>query len=131
MKIRKVACLVLYDDKKRILIQDRREISRIGEVFGWFGGGVEEGETHEETITREAKEELDIDIKDFDFVAEYPLNFPNFKARIKLFITKMPNQKIICTEGKPLWITLKQAKTKLLPREAAVLPKIKEFINEN
>jgi hypothetical protein len=39
MKIRKVALIIFYDDKKRILLQDRRGISRLGEEWGYFGGG--------------------------------------------------------------------------------------------
>lgn len=71
MKTRKVSAIVFYDDKKRILLQDRRGISKLGEDWGFFGGRVEENETPEEAIVREVKEELSFDLKEYKYVGEY------------------------------------------------------------
>ena len=68
METRKVALIIFYDNKKRILLQDRKGISKIGEEWGFFGGGIEEGESPEETIIREVKEELDFDLKNPKFI---------------------------------------------------------------
>jgi len=86
MKIRRVAIIVFYDDKKRILLQDRRGISKVGEEWGFFGGEIKEGETPEQAVVREAKEELGFNLKEYRCVGEYsyeigePLKkrFPNF-----------------------------------------------------
>jgi mutator protein MutT len=71
MKIRYVAAIIFYDDKKRILLQDRRGISKFGNEWGFFGGGIEENETPEQAIIREAKEELDFDLKKFRYIGKY------------------------------------------------------------
>ena len=43
MNIRRVAQIVLYDDKHRILLQDREGYKK-GMKWGCFGGKIEEGD---------------------------------------------------------------------------------------
>ena len=71
MKTRKVAVIIFYDDKKRILLQDRKGISKLGEEYGFFGGEIEERETPEQAVVRETKEELNFDLKEYKYVGEY------------------------------------------------------------
>ncbi|TRZ54730.1 NUDIX hydrolase [archaeon] len=71
MKTRKVSVIIFYDDKKRILLQDRRGISKLGEEWGFFGGKIEQGETPEQAVIRETKEELNFDLKEYKYVGEY------------------------------------------------------------
>jgi 8-oxo-dGTP diphosphatase len=68
METKKVALIVFYDRHKRILMQDRKGISKRGEEWGYFGGKIEEGETPEEAVVRETKEELDFDLQDHKFI---------------------------------------------------------------
>ncbi len=42
-------------------MQGRANISKWGEEWAVFGGGIEEGETPEQAITREMQEELELD----------------------------------------------------------------------
>ncbi len=68
MKTRKVALIVFYDKEKRILLQDREGISKLGEKWGYFGGEIDEGESPEEAVVRETKEELCFDLTDHRFI---------------------------------------------------------------
>ena len=68
MRTRRVALIVFYDDQRRILLQDREGISKFGEEWGYFGGEIEEGETPEQAVIRETKEELNYDLKDYRFI---------------------------------------------------------------
>jgi mutator protein MutT len=52
-----VALIFFYKDDK-ILVQDRRNMSKFGEEWGFFGGRIEAGETPEQSVVRETKEEL-------------------------------------------------------------------------
>lgn len=70
MADRKVALIIFYTKDKRILLQDRRKISKLGEEWGYFGGRIEEGETPEQALVRETKEELDYDLKDYTFLGK-------------------------------------------------------------
>ncbi|HIH17265.1 MAG: 7,8-dihydro-8-oxoguanine triphosphatase [archaeon GW2011_AR6] len=56
---RDVAVIILYDNKKRILLQHRGKNSpRLPGYWAFFGGGIEKGETPEQAVRRECKEEL-------------------------------------------------------------------------
>lgn len=87
MKIRKVSVIIFYDDKKKILLQDRRGISKLGAEWGFFGGRIEGKETPEQAVVRETKEELSFDLKEYKYIGEYGYditedmkkNFPNFE----------------------------------------------------
>lgn len=67
MKERTVSLIVPYTEDGRILLQDRRDISKIGEDWGFFGGGIEENETPEQALVREAKEELEINLNKYGY----------------------------------------------------------------
>ena len=59
-KVRKRASAVIIEDNKVLLIE------RVKPGFDYFvfpGGGVEEGENLEDTLKREVKEELSLEIK--------------------------------------------------------------------
>ena len=70
---RSVAC-ILRDEEGRILLQHRdKNIKRFPDCWGFFGGEIEERETPEEAVKREAKEELGIDLKNFELFKRYEL----------------------------------------------------------
>lgn len=64
-----VATALLFDCHNKLLIylrDDKPEISYPG-YWDLFGGRVEEGETPEQALVRELKEELNIDVEQFEF----------------------------------------------------------------
>ncbi|MDD5770118.1 MAG: NUDIX domain-containing protein [Candidatus Gracilibacteria bacterium] len=54
--------LIIYNENFEIFAHNRKSISKVGEEWGLFGGSLETGESFEEALIRETKEELDIDI---------------------------------------------------------------------
>ncbi|MFC1612341.1 NUDIX domain-containing protein [Patescibacteria group bacterium] len=57
--IRNIAVIILYDKDKNILLQHRSEdAKRLPGYWAFFGGGIDENETPEQTVRREAMEEL-------------------------------------------------------------------------
>lgn len=60
------AGILLYREDGRVLLQHRDGKAKFcPNLWGFFGGKVEAGETPEEGMLREAREELGIDVKDY------------------------------------------------------------------
>ena len=69
---RSSALFVLKDKKGKIILQHRdKNIKRFPDYWGFFGSEIERGETPENAVKREAKEELSIEFKDFKFFKRY------------------------------------------------------------
>lgn len=83
------AVIAFYDNQGRILLQDRKGITKAGEEWGFFGGGIEPGETPEQALIRELKEELDIDLKKVELLTQYKVFLPgdNLYNAIWLFVS--------------------------------------------
>lgn len=65
--IKKVSLIVFYNDESQILLQERWDYSKIWEEWAFFGWWIETWETPEVAFLREAKEELNLDMRDFDY----------------------------------------------------------------
>ena len=65
MKLRRVALIVPCNNEFEIILQRRKGFidKPTDKDYGFFGGGLEEGETVEEALKREVMEELTLDIK--------------------------------------------------------------------
>lgn len=84
MHIRECVVFILRDKEGRVLLQHRTEDApRYPNYWGFFGGWIEEGEIPEETVRREAQEELEIELKDLKFFKKY--NFPLENRSFNLF----------------------------------------------
>ncbi len=95
----KIAAVILENDKGEFLLYLRDGKPGIPFPYHWdlFGGHIEEGETPEQALVREVKEELDYDLKEFKFFKEYLClegdAYPNIKyiysGKINLPIEEM------------------------------------------
>lgn len=72
---RSVSTLIPYfikDGKVRVFLQRRsKDAEYRPDQFGLFGGGIEPGETREQALVREIKEELNIEAKNYEFIGQY------------------------------------------------------------
>ena len=68
--MKEIAAIILENDKGEFLLYLRDNKPGIPFPDHWdlIGGHVEEGETPEEALVREVKEELDIDLKEYTFL---------------------------------------------------------------
>lgn len=71
--MKEIAAIILENDKGEFLLYLRDNNPGIPYPNHWdlIGGHIEEGETPEEALVREVKEELDIDLKEYTFYKKY------------------------------------------------------------
>jgi 8-oxo-dGTP diphosphatase len=102
-----VAACALVDPDGRVLIAQRPEGKAMAGLWEFPGGKVEKGERPEESLIRELKEELDINVKE-DCLA--PLTFashvyPDFHLLMPLYVCRRWEGTVTAREGQKLaWV---------------------------
>ena len=91
MQFRRVAVMLFTDRSGRVLMQDRRSISKAGEEWGFFGGGIEPGETPEQAVVREIEEELGYTVDGFAPLGVFRYETPLWGREIHAFTTPLPD----------------------------------------
>lgn len=71
-----VVAAVITDENNKILITQRNFKKSQGGLWEFPGGKIENGETKEEAIVREIKEELDVNIRADQYIDEKVFNYP-------------------------------------------------------
>lgn len=72
-------------DKDRFMICQRPFHKTRGLLWEFVGGKTEEGETREEALIRECREELDITVKPLDIFMEVRHEYPDLTVNLTLF----------------------------------------------
>jgi 8-oxo-dGTP diphosphatase len=105
--MKQIAQVLLFDRDRKLLIYLRDDKPNIPFPNHWdfFGGHVEEGETPEQALMREVKEELGFDLLNWEFVRRYECAegdaYPNIKYVYRANIDKQPAE-LVLAEGQRL-----------------------------
>jgi 8-oxo-dGTP diphosphatase len=102
--MKQIAAIILENDEGEFLFALRDNKSWIPFPGHWdlIGGHVEEGETPEEALAREYKEELDLDIQDYKFYKTFACLSGDAYENIKYIYTgriNIPIEEITLLEG--------------------------------
>ncbi|SKB11914.1 Adenine glycosylase [Planktothrix sp. PCC 11201] len=98
---------VIWNHQKQILIDKRRAEGSLGGLWEFPGGKLELGETLEDCIKREIKEELAIEIEVEDHLMTIEHAYTNFKVTLNVYHCRYLGgepQPLECDEIR--WVTL-------------------------
>ena len=104
-----------------------------GEFKGWWefpGGKIDAGESHQQALTREIKEELDADITVGDLLETIEWDYPAFHLTMYCYLCTLKSESVQLNEHMDsAWLTKETLDSvKWLPADIGVLEKIRELI---
>ena len=121
-----VTCAIIsFDDK--ILVTQRSENMKLPLKWEFPGGKLEENESEIECISREIKEEINIEIAISSKLSNSVFDYGNFKINLIPFIADYVSGKIILSEHKDYKL-LKKTELLHLDWAEADIPIVKEFL---
>ena len=134
LKYVRVVAAVIVDgsqEEKKIFATARG----YGEYKGWWefpGGKIEAGETPQEALVREIREELTAGIKVRDLIQTVEYDYPDFHLSMDCFWAEVIDGKLILKEAEAArWLTYdKLDSVKWLPADEILVEKIKQKWNK-
>jgi 8-oxo-dGTP diphosphatase len=112
--MKQIAQVLLFDRHCRLLIYLRDDNPDIPFPNHWdfFGGHVEEGETPEQAVAREVKEELGLELSDWQFFSRYECRqgdaYPNVKYIYRAQTDKEPADLLLAEGQRLISITIEE-----------------------
>ena len=125
--IRVVAAIIIDNDK---VFATQRGYGEFKDGWEFPGGKIDEGETAEEALVREIKEELDTEIEVINLLDTVEYDYPNFHLSMYCFICKIRSGTLVLKEHESAkWLT-KEALYSVdwLPADLGLIPKIKIYL---
>ena len=104
-----------------------------GEFQGWWefpGGKMEAGESPQEALRREIREELDADVLVKELLEIVEWDYPNFHLTMHCFICNLLSESLHLNEHEAaVWLNLENLRSvKWLPADEILLDKIAEYL---
>ena len=102
---------------------------------GWEfpGGKIEPGETPEEAIVREIKEELDTEVEVIELLDTVEYDYPNFHLSMGCFICKIKSGDLVLKEHEAAkWLTKDTlGSVEWLPADMGLVGEIEKYLKED
>ena len=92
MKTIEVVAAIIKKDNKIFIT--RRGYGEFVDMWEFPGGKIEEGESREEALHREIREELEVEIDDLQFLTTVDYDYPTFHLTMHCFTCKMSDGKV-------------------------------------
>ena len=128
MKSIEVVAAVIFDEQGRIFATQRG----YGEWKDWWefpGGKMEAGETPQQALKREIREELDAEIEVGELLRTIDYDYPAFHLTMECFLCSIVSGKLTLLEHEnAAWLSEEKLKSvKWLPADVEVLENLKEL----
>lgn len=128
--VRVVAAIIIENDK---VFATQRGYGEFKDGWEFPGGKIEPGETPEEAIVREIKEELDTEVEVIELLDTVEYDYPNFHLSMGCFICKIKSGDLVLKEHEAAkWLT-KDAlgSVEWLPADMGLVGEIEKYLKED
>ena len=118
-----VAAIIKKEDK---IFITRRSYGEFADKWEFPGGKIELGETRDDAIIREIKEELELDINNLEYLTTVDYDYPNFHLTMHCFICEICGGKLnLNAHNDAKWVSLDElSKEKWVPADVKVVEKL-------
>jgi len=140
MNIRRVALIVPFNKSFEVILQRRKGFidKPTDKDYGFFGGGLEEGESVEEALKREVNEELTLDVKNIESLKffktyDYEIKEKDLFVELNVFLCDMKDvENMDVKEGKPITLKIEDAiNSNMSEMDRKVLKEIRQNIKDS
>lgn len=122
-----VAAVIFKDDK---VFATQRGYGEFKDGWEFPGGKVESGESPEDALRREIREELEVDVNVGDLIETIEYDYPAFHLSMKCFACTIAGGSPHLLEHEAAkWLTSKQlGSVDWLPADVTLIPKIEKML---
>ena len=90
-----VAGIIEYNDKILCMQRDKGKFDYVSFKWEFTGGKIEEGETKEEALKRELREEMEMDVEITNHFLDISHEYPDFTMNMYVFKCKAKSEKFV------------------------------------
>lgn len=127
-KIIRVVAAIIVDDGK--IFATQRGYGEFKDGWEFPGGKIDAGETPEEALIREIKEELDTELEVGELLDTVEYDYPKFHLSMDCFICSIRSGDLVLKEHEAAqWLTKENLDTvDWLPADLGLIDKIREYL---
>lgn len=128
--VRVVAAIIIENGK---VFATQRGYGEFKDGWEFPGGKIEPGETPEEAIVREIKEELDTEVEVIELLDTVEYDYPNFHLSMGCFICKIKSGDLVLKEHEAAkWLTKDTVGSlEWLPADMGLVREIEKYLKED
>lgn len=125
--VKVVAAIIIHENK---IFATQRGYGEFKDGWEFPGGKIEPGETPQEALVREIKEELDIEIEVKDFLETVEYDYPDFHLSMDCFFCSIRSGEMVLKEhGAAKWLTAEKLDSvDWLPADQGLIEGIREYM---
>lgn len=125
--VKVVAAIIIHENK---IFATQRGYGEFKDGWEFPGGKIEPGETPQEALVREIKEELDIEIEVKDFLETVEYDYPEFHLSMDCFFCVIRSGELVLKEHEAAkWLTVETLDSvDWLPADQGLIEGIREYL---